>query len=104
MANATDVTASSIALVWKHSAGATAAESKRNKTHSAYVTGKIVLAQLIPVLNVLLWVFGELLNGNRHPADMCASLKKQPAERKLALYRNRISGGHYIQFLQHKPN
>ena len=50
-----------------------AAETNRKKTHGAYVTGKVVLAQLIPVLNVLLWVFVELLNGDGHPADTGAS-------------------------------
>lgn len=48
-----------------------AAEARRSKTHSAYVTGKVVLAQLIPVLNVLLWVLVELLNWDGHPADTC---------------------------------
>lgn len=42
-----------------------------SKTHSAYVTGKVILAQLIPVLNVLLWVLEELLNRDGHPADTC---------------------------------
>ena len=105
MANATErVTVTSIALAHKRSADAIAAESKRNKTHGAYVTGKVVLAQLVPVLNVLLWFSGELLNGNGHPAYMCASQKKQPAEVTLTLHRCGFSSGRYMQILQHKPN
>lgn len=48
-----------------------AARARRSKTHSANVAGKIVLAQLIPVLDVLLWVLEELLYRDGHPADTC---------------------------------
>ena len=46
-----------------------AAVEQEEKAYSAYVTRKIVFAQLIPVLNVLLWVLGKLLNWDGHPAD-----------------------------------
>ena len=62
-------------LHWHRSAALmqSAAETKMKKTHSAYVARKVVFAQLIPVLNVLLWFSEELLNGDSHPADRCAA-------------------------------
>lgn len=46
-----------------------AAGGERNSAYSADVAGEVVPAQLIPVLNVLLWLSEETLNGDGNPAD-----------------------------------
>jgi len=37
-------------------------------THRARISGKVILAQLVPVLNLLLWFLGEPVEGNCAPA------------------------------------
>ena len=37
-------------------------------THRARLRGKVILAQLVPLLNLLLWLLGEPLHGNCAPA------------------------------------
>ena len=47
-----------------------AADGERSRAYSANVTSEVIPAQLIPVLNVLLWLPEEALNGDGNPADM----------------------------------